>query len=176
VVSLRRITLVLFIIAEPLGWLGCSAQPCGATTFSRDHEQCDTRADTLSSALRWARYRWIEPCRAPQELGMGRPPMNAGQRVHELFNCTGIRAPVAARSRNRLSPRHSFSRPRWTKRAERLTKQQLRIKKMGRWPRGGSRLQIADGGRSYRLLHCLESVRITQAGSALWPDRALGHL
>ena len=88
------ITLVLFIIAEPLGWLGV-----GATVwcyyFFRDPERVTPKGDTLVISPADGIVSLIEPAVPPAELGMPDTPLTRVSVFMNVFNCHVNRAPVA---------------------------------------------------------------------------------
>ena len=88
------ITLVLFIIAEPLGWLGD-----GATVwcyyFFRDPERVTPKGDNLVISPADGIVSLIEPAVPPAELGMPDTPLTRVSVFMNVFNCHVNRAPVA---------------------------------------------------------------------------------
>ncbi len=88
------ITLVLFIIAEPLGWLGV-----GATVwcyyFFRDPERVTPKGDNLVISPADGIVSLIEPAVPPAELGMPDTPLPRVSVFMNVFNCHVNRAPVA---------------------------------------------------------------------------------
>ena len=88
------ITLVLFIIAEPLGWLGG-----GATVwcyyFFRDPERVTPKGDNLVISPADGIVSLIEPAVPPAELGMPDTPLTRVSVFMNVFNCHVNRAPVA---------------------------------------------------------------------------------
>jgi len=88
------ITLVLFIIAEPLGWLGV-----GATVwcyyFFRDPERVTPKGDNLVISPADGIVSLIEPAVPPAELGMADTPLTRVSVFMNVFNCHVNRAPVA---------------------------------------------------------------------------------
>ena len=88
------ITLVLFIIAEPLGWLGV-----GATVwcyyFFRDPERVTPQGDNLVISPADGIVSLIEPAVPPAELGMPDTPLTRVSVFMNVFNCHVNRAPVA---------------------------------------------------------------------------------
>ena len=88
------ITLVLFIIAEPLGWLGV-----GATVwcyyFFRDPERVTPKGDNLVISPADGIVSLIEPAMPPAELGMPDTPLTRVSVFMNVFNCHVNRAPVA---------------------------------------------------------------------------------
>ncbi|HJO50723.1 MAG TPA: phosphatidylserine decarboxylase [Sulfitobacter pontiacus] len=88
------ITLVLFIIAEPLGWLGV-----GATVwcyyFFRDPERVTPKGDNLVISPADGIVSLIEPAVPPAELGMPDTPLTRVSVFMNVFNCHVNRAPVA---------------------------------------------------------------------------------
>jgi phosphatidylserine decarboxylase len=88
------ITLVLFIITEPLGWLGV-----GATVwcyyFFRDPERVTPKGDNLVISPADGIVSLIEPAVPPAELGMPDTPLTRVSVFMNVFNCHVNRAPVA---------------------------------------------------------------------------------
>ena len=88
------ITLVLFIIAEPLGWLGV-----GATVwcyyFFRDPERVTPKGHNLVISPADGIVSLIEPAVPPAELGMPDTPLTRVSVFMNVFNCHVNRAPVA---------------------------------------------------------------------------------
>ena len=88
------ITLVLFIIAEPLGWLGV-----GATVwcyyFFRDPERVTPKGDNLVISPADGIVSLIDPAVPPAELGMPDTPLTRVSVFMNVFNCHVNRAPVA---------------------------------------------------------------------------------
>ena len=88
------ITLVLFNIAEPLGWLGV-----GATVwcyyFFRDPERVTPKGDNLVISPADGIVSLIEPAVPPAELGMPDTPLTRVSVFMNVFNCHVNRAPVA---------------------------------------------------------------------------------
>lgn len=88
------ITLVLFIIAEPLGWLGV-----GATVwcyyFFRDPERVTPKGENLVISPADGIVSLIEPAVPPAELGMPDTPLTRVSVFMNVFNCHVNRAPVA---------------------------------------------------------------------------------
>ena len=88
------ITLVLFIIAEPLGWLGV-----GATVwcyyFFRAPERVTPKGDNLVISPADGIVSLIEPAVPPAELGMPDTPLTRVSVFMNVFNCHVNRAPVA---------------------------------------------------------------------------------
>lgn len=88
------ITVVLFIIAEPLGWLGV-----GATVwcyyFFRDPERVTPKGDHLVISPADGIVSLIEPAVPPAELGMVDTPLTRVSVFMNVFNCHVNRAPVA---------------------------------------------------------------------------------
>ncbi|OAN80289.1 phosphatidylserine decarboxylase [Sulfitobacter pontiacus] len=88
------VTLVLFIIAEPLGWLGV-----GATVwcyyFFRDPERVTPKGDNLVISPADGIVSLIEPAVPPAELGMPDTPLTRVSVFMNVFNCHVNRAPVA---------------------------------------------------------------------------------
>ena len=90
------IALVLFLIWEPLGWLGL-----GATVwcyyFFRDPVRSVPDRDGLILSPADGVISLIEPAAPPPELGMGDTPLTRVSVFMSVFNCHVNRAPVAGR-------------------------------------------------------------------------------
>ncbi|WP_341233658.1 phosphatidylserine decarboxylase [uncultured Sulfitobacter sp.] len=88
------ITLVLFLLAEFLGWLGV-----GATVwcyyFFRDPERVTPKGDNLVISPADGIISLIEPAIPPAELGMADTPLTRVSVFMNVFNCHVNRAPVA---------------------------------------------------------------------------------
>jgi len=88
------ITVVLFIIAEILGWIGV-----GATVwcyyFFRDPERVTPKGDNLVISPADGIVSLIEPAVPPAELGMPDTPLTRVSVFMNVFNCHVNRAPVA---------------------------------------------------------------------------------
>lgn len=93
------ITVVLFIIAEPLGWLGV-----GATVwcyyFFRDPERVTPKGDHLVISPADGIVSLIEPAVPPAELGMADTPLTRVSVFMNVFNCHVNRAPIAGKVTN----------------------------------------------------------------------------
>lgn len=89
-------TLVLFFIAEPLGWIGV-----GLTVwcyyFFRDPERITPLAGGLIVSPADGVVSMIEPAAPPAELGMGEAPLTRVSVFMNVFNCHVNRAPIAGR-------------------------------------------------------------------------------
>ena len=90
------VTLVLFFIAEPLGWIGV-----GLTVwcyyFFRDPERITPLAGGLIVSPADGVVSMIEPAVPPAELGMGEAPLTRISVFMNVFNCHVNRAPIAGR-------------------------------------------------------------------------------
>lgn len=90
------VTLVLFFIAEPLGWIGV-----GLTVwcyyFFRDPERITPLAGGLIVSPADGVVSMIEPAAPPAELGMGEAPLTRISVFMNVFNCHVNRAPIAGR-------------------------------------------------------------------------------
>ena len=88
------ITLVLFLLAEFLGWIGV-----GATVwcyyFFRDPERVTPKGDNLVISPADGIISLIEPAIPPAELGMADTPLTRVSVFMNVFNCHVNRAPVA---------------------------------------------------------------------------------
>jgi phosphatidylserine decarboxylase len=90
------VTLVLFFIAEPLGWVGV-----GLTVwcyyFFRDPERITPLAEGLIVSPADGVVSMIEPAAPPAELGMGEAALTRISVFMNVFNCHVNRAPIAGR-------------------------------------------------------------------------------
>lgn len=90
------VTLVLFLIAEPLGWIGV-----GLTVwcyyFFRDPERQTPMREGLIISPADGVVSLIEPAVPPMELGMGDAALTRVSVFMNVFNCHVNRAPVAGR-------------------------------------------------------------------------------
>ncbi len=88
------ITLVLFLLADFLGWVGV-----GATVwcyyFFRDPERVTPKGDSLVVSPADGIVSLIEPAVPPAELGMDDTPLTRISVFMNVFNCHVNRAPVA---------------------------------------------------------------------------------
>lgn len=88
------ITVVLFLLAEFLGWIGV-----GATVwcyyFFRDPERVTPQGDNLVISPADGIVSLIEPAVPPAELGMDDTPLTRVSVFMNVFNCHVNRAPVA---------------------------------------------------------------------------------
>ena len=89
-------TLVLFLIWEPLGWLGA-----GLTVwcyyFFRDPRRAVPQGEGLVVSPADGVVSLIEPALPPPELGMAPEPLTRVSVFMSVFNCHVNRAPVAGR-------------------------------------------------------------------------------
>ncbi|WP_417723465.1 phosphatidylserine decarboxylase [Salipiger sp.] len=88
------ITLVLFLICDPLGWIGV-----GLTVwcyyFFRDPERVVPQRPGLVVSPADGVVSLIEPAVPPAELGMGPEPLTRVSVFMSVFNCHVNRSPVA---------------------------------------------------------------------------------
>ncbi|SEN28768.1 phosphatidylserine decarboxylase [Loktanella fryxellensis] len=88
------VTVVLFVIWDPLGWLGV-----GATVwcyyFFRDPERVTPQRTSLIVSPADGIVSLIEPAVPPVELGMADVPLTRVSVFMNVFNCHVNRAPVA---------------------------------------------------------------------------------
>jgi phosphatidylserine decarboxylase len=88
------ITVVLFLVAEILGWIGV-----GATVwcyyFFRDPERVTPKGDNLVISPADGIISLIEPAVPPAELGMADAPLTRVSVFMNVFNCHVNRSPVA---------------------------------------------------------------------------------
>lgn len=90
------VTLVLFLIAEPLGWIGL-----GLTVwcyyFFRDPERVTPVREGLVISPADGVVQMIGQAAPPEELGLGSEPMLRIAVFMNVFNCHVNRAPVSGR-------------------------------------------------------------------------------
>jgi phosphatidylserine decarboxylase len=90
------VTVVLFLIWQPLGWVGV-----GLTVwcyyFFRDPERQTPVRDGLMVSPADGVISLIEPAVPPVELGMGDQPLTRVSVFMNVFNCHVNRAPIAGR-------------------------------------------------------------------------------
>jgi len=87
------VTVVLFLIWEPLGWIGV-----GLTVwcyyFFRDPDRVTPVREGLVISPADGIVQMIEPAVAPEELGLGAAPLTRVSVFMNVFNCHVNRAPV----------------------------------------------------------------------------------
>jgi phosphatidylserine decarboxylase len=90
------ITLVLFLLWEPLGWVGV-----GLTVwvyyFFRDPERVVPNEDGIMVSPADGIVSLLEPAAPPRELGLGSEPMTRVSVFMSVFNCHVNRIPAAGR-------------------------------------------------------------------------------
>ncbi|MDW4548483.1 phosphatidylserine decarboxylase [Defluviimonas sp. D31] len=90
------VTLVLFLIAEPLGWIGV-----GLTVwcyyFFRDPDRVTPVREGLIVSPADGIVQMIGKYAPPEELGLGTEPMTRVAVFMNVFNCHVNRAPIAGR-------------------------------------------------------------------------------
>ena len=90
------ITLVLFLLWEPLGWIGV-----GLTVwvyyFFRDPERVVPNEDGIMVSPADGIVSLLEPAVPPMELGLGSEPMTRVSVFMSVFNCHVNRIPAAGR-------------------------------------------------------------------------------
>ena len=96
VVIFAAITLVLFLLWEPLGWIGL-----GLTVwvyyFFRDPERVVPNEDGIMVSPADGIVSLLEPAVPPIELGLGSEPMTRVSVFMSVFNCHVNRIPAAGR-------------------------------------------------------------------------------
>ena len=96
VVIFAAITLVLFVLWEPLGWIGV-----GLTVwvyyFFRDPERVVPNEDGIMVSPADGIVSLLEPAVPPIELGLGSEPMTRVSVFMSVFNCHVNRIPAAGR-------------------------------------------------------------------------------
>jgi phosphatidylserine decarboxylase len=90
------ITLVLFWIWDPLGWLGLGAT-IWCYYFFRDPVRSVPQGDSLILSPADGVISLIEPAVPPPELGMGPEALTRVSVFMNVFNCHVNRAPIAGR-------------------------------------------------------------------------------
>ena len=90
------ITLVLFLIWEPLGWLGLGAT-IWCYYFFRDPKRSVPQGASLILSPADGVVSLIEPAVPPPELGMGPEALTRVSVFMNVFNCHVNRAPIAGR-------------------------------------------------------------------------------
>lgn len=90
------VTLVLFLVAEPLGWIGLGLT-LWCYYFFRDPERITPLAEGLIVSPADGVVSMIEPAAPPAELGMGEAVLTRISVFMNVFNCHVNRAPVAGR-------------------------------------------------------------------------------
>ena len=90
------ITLVLFLIWEPLGWLGLGAT-IWCYYFFRDPKRSVPQGDGLILSPADGVISLIEPAVPPPELGIGPEALTRVSVFMNVFNCHVNRAPIAGR-------------------------------------------------------------------------------
>jgi phosphatidylserine decarboxylase len=90
------ITVLLFVIWQPIGWLGV-----GATVwcyyFFRDPKRSVPQAEGLIVSPADGVVSLIEPAAPPPELGLGDAPLTRVSVFMNVFNCHVNRAPVGGK-------------------------------------------------------------------------------
>ena len=90
------ITLVLFLLWDPLGWIGV-----GLTVwvyyFFRDPERVVSNEDGIMVSPADGIVSLLEPAVPPSELGLGSEPMTRVSVFMSVFNCHVNRIPAAGR-------------------------------------------------------------------------------
>ncbi|KPQ05994.1 MAG: phosphatidylserine decarboxylase Psd [Rhodobacteraceae bacterium HLUCCA12] len=89
------VTLVLFLIWEPLGWIGV-VLTIWCYYFFRDPERVTPQRDGLLVSPADGVVSLIEPAAPPEELGLGPTPMTRVSVFMNVFNCHVNRIPVSA--------------------------------------------------------------------------------
>ena len=110
------ITLVLFLIWDPLGWIGV-VLTIWCYYFFRDPKRSVPLGDTLVLSPADGVVSLIEPAVPPAELGMGPQALTRVSVFMSVFNCHVNRMPAAGRSRPSPTAPANSSRPRWTRQA-----------------------------------------------------------
>ena len=90
------ITLVFFLIWEPLGWLGLGAT-IWCYYFFRDPKRSVPQGASLILSPADGVVSLIEPAVPPPELGMGPEALTRVSVFMNVFNCHVNRAPIAGR-------------------------------------------------------------------------------
>ena len=90
------VTLVLFLLWEPLGWLGLGLTVWCYYFFRDPKRSVPTRADLILSPADGV-VSLIEPAAPPPELGMGGAELTRVSVFMSVFNCHVNRSPIAGR-------------------------------------------------------------------------------
>lgn len=90
------VTLMLFLIWEPLGWLGVLLT-IWCYYFFRDPKRSVPQGESLIISPADGVVSLIEPSVPPAELGVGDQPLTRVSVFMSVFNCHVNRAPVAGR-------------------------------------------------------------------------------
>ena len=90
------ITLVLFLLWEPLGWVGV-ALSVWVYYFFRDPERVVPNEDGIMVSPADGIVSLLEPAVPPIELGLGSEPMTRVSVFMSVFNCHVNRIPAAGR-------------------------------------------------------------------------------
>ncbi|MFC4670016.1 phosphatidylserine decarboxylase [Seohaeicola nanhaiensis] len=90
------VTLVLFLLWEPLGWLGLGVTVWCYYFFRDPKRSVPTRADLILSPADGV-VSLIEPAAPPPELGMGGAELTRVSVFMSVFNCHVNRSPIAGR-------------------------------------------------------------------------------
>ena len=90
------VTLVLFLLWEPLGWLGLGLTIWCYYFFRDPKRSVPTRADLILSPADGV-VSLIEPAAPPPELGMGGAELTRVSVFMSVFNCHVNRSPIAGR-------------------------------------------------------------------------------
>ena len=88
------VTLVLFLIWQPLGWLGVILT-IWCYYFFRDPDRYTPTRDGLIVSPADGVVSLIEPAAPPAELGMGETPLTRVSVFMNVFNCHVNRLPIA---------------------------------------------------------------------------------
>ena len=92
------VTLVLFLVWEPLGWIG-TGLTVWCYYFFRDPERVTPERPGLIVSPADGMVSLIEPAVPPAELGLPDKPLTRVSVFMSVFNCHVNRAPVAGRVR-----------------------------------------------------------------------------
>lgn len=90
------VTVVLFLLWEPLGWLGLGLTVWCYYFFRDPKRSVPTRADLILSPADGV-VSLIEPAAPPPELGMGGAELTRVSVFMSVFNCHVNRSPIAGR-------------------------------------------------------------------------------
>ena len=94
VAAFAIVTLILWLIWSPLGWVGL-ALTVWCYYFFRDPERCVPMDEGLVVAPADGTVSLIEPAVPPAELALGTAPLTRVSIFMSVFNCHVNRAPVA---------------------------------------------------------------------------------
>lgn len=96
IIALALVTLVLFLLVPPLGWLGAVAT-AGCAYFFRDPERVTPARDGIVVSAADGKIATIEDAVPPHELGLGSQSLTRISVFLSIFDVHISRAPVGGR-------------------------------------------------------------------------------